>query len=212
MPENDKPSLPFFLKDSDIASWTGRWHSHRRVLVSGELTDESIRKTSLELIKLGFMGDEPITLMIQSGGGTVIPTQQLGDIIKSLNCPVDALVIGDCASMGVDLVQMCRERILLPNSRMLVHYVRHGQTWICDDPERVDGDIAYFRERIRETAENRILLYERRTGLSREKLAEMFRHGEVHRAYFSAKQCIEMNLADEIITDFKLFPKSEEKK
>jgi ATP-dependent Clp protease protease subunit len=208
MSENNKPNLPFFLKDSEVASWAGRWHAHRRILVSGELTNKSIERTSLELIKLGYMNDdEPITMMIQSVGGTVIPTQQLGDVINFLNCPVDALVIGDCTSMGVDLVQMCRKRLLLPNSRMLVHYVRHGQTWICDDPDQVDGDIAYFRERIREIAENRILLYQRRTGLSRERLGEMFRHGEVHQAYFSARQCIELNLADEIVTDFKLFPK-----
>ncbi len=207
MSENKEQRI--LLEESNITTWTKVWHSCRRILVSREITDDSVQKTASELVKISFISDEPITLMIQSGGGSAIPILQLGDVINSLNCPVDAVVIGDCGSMAVDLVQMCRRRIMLPSSRMLIHYIRHGQRWVCDDPEWVAKDIAYFQERITEIAEKRILLYEKRTGLRRETISEIFRHGEMHGAYFSAQQCIKMNLADEIITDFKIFPKED---
>jgi len=106
MAENNK--RPFFLSEKDIETWTGYWHAHRRVLVNGKLDEDSLKKTALELLKLDYQSNEPITLMIESCGGEVVPTQQLEDIMSALNSPVDALIIGDCASMDIDLVQMCR--------------------------------------------------------------------------------------------------------
>ena len=212
MAENNK--RPFFLTDNDIAAWTGYWHSLRRVLISGKLEEEPLRKTSLELLKLDYQNSEPITLMIESGGGDVVSTHQLEDMIATLNSPVDALVIRDCASMAVDLVQMCRKRFILPSARILVHYIRDSQRWICDDPDRLEEDIEYFRDRMRGTAERRLKLYMKRTGLPENKIIELFRQGEVHDIYFSAKQAVELHLADEIKTDFKFFPRKphEEKK
>jgi len=211
MADNDKQKLPFFVSSDEIMQWTGYWHAHRRILVSGEFTGDSLKKTSLELTKLDYENSMPITLMIESGGGSVVPTHQLQDIISVLNSPVDALVIGDCASMAVDLVQMCRRRLMLPSARMLIHYVRNEQRWICDDLEQLDGDIKYFRERMTETAKRRLGLYVKRTGFSPAKIREIFRHGEMHGSYFSAKQALEMHLVDEIVTNFKLFPRKPKK-
>jgi ATP-dependent protease ClpP protease subunit len=207
MADNDKPKLPFFLNESDLAKWTGYWHSHRRILVDGELNAESLKKTSLELIKLDYTNSEPITLMIKSGGGKVVPTHQLEDMFSIINSPVDALVMGDCASMAIDLVQMCRNRKILPSGRVLVHYIRNDQPWIVDDLDQLEIDIELFRKRQREVADRRLALYEKRTGLSRERILELFRHGEVHSSYLSAQQAIESHLVDEIETNFKLFPK-----
>ncbi len=201
------PDKYCFLDGKMIAKWTGYWHGLRRVMVSGKLTEESLNKAALEIIMLDYDERAPITLMINSGGGDVIPTHQFEDMINSIKSPVDAIVIGNCASMAVDLVQMCRKRQLLPSSRMLVHYIRNSQPWIVDDLERLDTDLRYFREEMAEIKARRLALYERRTGLTPQKLEEMFRYGEVHHAYLSAKQAVEQHLADEVVTDFKLFHK-----
>jgi ATP-dependent Clp protease protease subunit len=203
--ENNKP-LPFFLNNKDIAYWTGRWHAIRRVMLSGEMNFESLKEVTLQLMKLEADKTAPITLMIDSPGGKVVPTHQLEDTIYALNSPVDAVVIGDCASMATDLVQMCRRRLMLPSSRMLVHYIRNDQFWVCDDLDQLDKDINFFRERMREMKERRLVLYTKRTGLTSEEIAMLFRQGEVHRSYFTAKQAVDMKLADDIVTDFKLFP------
>lgn len=207
MTENDRPQLPFFLSEREFQHMMGHWHAHRRVLISGQLNSDSLKRTMLEFIKLDYLNDDPITLMIQSGGGHVVPTHQLEDTISALNSPVDALAIGDCASMAVDLIQMCRKRMIMPSSRLLVHYIRNEQQWICDDLEQLETDIGYFRERVRDIANRRLALYKKRTHLSEEKIKELFRHGEVHKAFFSAKQALEYGLVDEIVTDFKVFPR-----
>lgn len=207
MSDNGKPSLPFFLSERDFYQMVGFWHSQRRILVSGEMNMGSLHRTTLELLKLDFMSAEPITLMIESRGGSVSSTHQLEDAIQSLNSPVDAIAIGDCASMAVDLLQMCRRRMMMPSARILVHYVRSEQQWICDDLDQLENDIRYFRQRTRRIAERRLALYTRRTGLPEERLKEIFRHGEVHGAHFSAKQALELNLIDEIVQDFKIFPR-----
>lgn len=209
MPNISEGGDRFFMSHKDMAEMTGYLHASRRVLIAGELNEKSLRKAALELVKLDLASSEPITILLESGGGNVVPTQQFEDAINMINSPVDALVLNDCCSMAVDMVQMCRRRMMLPSARMLVHYVRNKQPWIVDDPEQLDRDLAYFRENMIEMRERRLSLYQRRTGLSREKLSELFRYGEVHAAYFSAKQAIELGFADEIVTDFKLLPRKE---
>ena len=204
---DNEARLPFFVSKEEYAQMVGCWHSIRRVLVSDDLNEEMLTHTRLELLKLDFVNNEPITLIIQSGGGTVIPTYQLEDVIQGLNSPVDALVMGDCASMAVDLLQMCRRRLMLPSARLLIHYIRYRQRWICDDFDQLDIDFKYFRERNEEIAMRRLDLYMKRTGLPREKITEIFRHGEIHEAYFSAQQALKLCLVDEIVTDFKFFPR-----
>lgn len=211
MAEQKKMDIPFFLSEKEVIQWTAHWHYDRRILIGGELNEETLKKASLELMKLDFEKTAPITLMIQSDGGKVVPTHQIEDTISMLNSEVNGIVIGDAASMAVDLLQMCKRRSMLPSARILVHYIRNTQLWICDDMDQLETDIQYFREKLREMGERRLRLYEMRTGLSREKLKELFRQGEVHKVYFSAKQAIKLGLADDIVTDFKFFPAKNEK-
>lgn len=179
---------------------------HRRIPIDGELNIKLIQQATNSLIKLDFDSNKPITLLLSSEGGSYEATMQLGDLIASLNSPVDVVAYGDCASMAVDLIQMCRKRMLLPSTRLLVHYLRMRGRWICDDPEGLEADIALFRRDMAISREKRFSLYRNRTGLTDQKILEMFRYGETHGAHFSAEQAVESKLADEILTDFKLFP------
>jgi ATP-dependent protease ClpP protease subunit len=210
MPEVPQ-SLPFFFSRDEFLRMVGRLHGHRRVLIDGELNASSIKTARAELFKLELNEIAPILIILESGGGEMVPSHQLQDAIGMLQSPVDVLAIGDCASMAVDIMQMCRTRYMLPSSRLLVHYLRTSRRWIIDDPDLLEGDIRYFHEQGRANRERRFKLYEKRTGHSRAKLEEMFRYGEVHDAYFSAEQAVELKLADEILTDFKLFPQPKKK-
>lgn len=183
-----------------------RLATYRRVILQGELNAKSLSKAGGDLVKLEMQSSEPITLLLGSGGGDMDPTRQFIDTIESLNSPVDVVVMGDCASMAVDIVQMCRRRMMTPNARMLTHYIRSRQPWIIDDPDLLEKDISRFREFLCDVREERFRLYEKRTRLSRERLLELFRYGQVHGLYFSAKQALEYGFVDEIISDFKLFP------
>ena len=204
---DEERKLPFFLSSEDLAKWTICLHQQRRIPVCGRLNKSSIEEVALALTKLEYEGSEPILLMVESGGGSIVPVHQLQDTITSLNSPVDALIVGDCASAAVDLVQMCRNRFMLPSARMLVHYIRHDQYWICDDPDQLDEDLNLFRQETRELARRRLNLYTSRTGLPANEIKKLFRQGEVHHVYFSARQAVKFKFVDKILTDFKLFPR-----
>lgn len=182
-------------------------HKHRCILVGERITDYGLDKAAEGLVRLDAESNEPILLIIKSKGGETFPALQFADVINALNSPVDALMMGDSASAAVDIMQMCRKRLLTPSARILVHYVRLQRLWVLDDAERLKTDIQYFEETSNELLERRYNLYEKRTGHSREKLAEMFRQGEVHQMYFSAHQAVNLKLADSIVSDFKFFPK-----
>ncbi len=96
---------------------------------------------------------------------------------------------------------------MLPSARMLVHYIRHRKAWVADDPELLERDIDFFRKEMLEVRERRFSLYESRTGLSRGRLLEIFRYGEIHGSSFSAQQAVELGFADEVLRNFKLFSK-----
>ena len=198
------------MADKDSEEVLRLLRKHRRVTLVGRITRESIEKVGEELIKLDTRLHEPITLIIKSDGGEANAALQLLDVIGALNSPVDALAFGDCASMAVDVIQMCRKRMLMPSARLLVHYIRHSRLWIFDDAERFEADLTYFRQQSLELLARRYSLYEKRTGHSREKLAEVFRQGEVHSVYFTAEQAIELKLADGITKEFKFFPSADE--
>ncbi len=205
MPEDDKkePTQSDTIKE--------RLLSNRRISISGELTENSIRAVAESLLSLECKNNEPITLIIDSCGGAVFPTQQLGDLIQSINSPVDGIAISDCASMAVDLLQMCRRRMLRPSARVLVHFIRHRPTLVCDDENRITEYLKTVADDMRHIAAARLNLYMRRTGLPAENIFAMFRHGETHSYFMTAQQALQMGLADEIVTDFKLIPKHAEK-
>lgn len=195
--------VSLFFREGDDAKMLGNLHAMRRVLLTGDLTEASFQRLRLELIKLELQEKAPITILLESIGGDVVASLQFQDTISMLKSPIDILAIGNCASTAVDVMQMCRKRYMLPNARLLVHYVRHTQRWICDDPAQMEVDLEHFRKGTAEMREQRLALYGR-TGKTRKKITEMFRYGEVHEAYFSATQAIKLGLADKIMKDFKL--------
>jgi ATP-dependent protease ClpP protease subunit len=210
VPNIDSKNLPFFLNEKVIAQWSGRWHAHRRALITGRIDVEMVKKLELQLATLDDEKIAPITLMLHSLGGEADPTQQVQDIIEMLQSPVYGIAIGDNASAAVDILQMCERRLVRPNSRLLVHYARCSRGWVCDDPEYFATDRSWVEESMAALRAQRFALYERRTGLSKEELLLMFRQGEAHGNFFSADQAVKIGLADEIVRDFKLFPRPEE--
>lgn len=207
-PEVEKIRRVLYL-DSDIGknleAIKGYYCAYRKIPFVGKIEEEYIQQVALLMAVMDYESNNRITLLMNSGGGSVDYGFQLGDAINSLNSPVDAIAFGDNASMAVDVLQMCAKRYLLPNTRLLIHYVRHSKEFIGDDEKLFATDIDLVRQHMAEYREKRLRLYERRTKMRRKKLQELFRFGEIHHEYISAEQAVRLGLADKILTDFKLF-------
>lgn len=72
--------------------------------------------------------DKPISLYINSPGGSVTAGLAIYDTMQFIKCPVHTMVMGQAASMGSFLAQAGApgKRFVLPESRTMIHRVSSG--------------------------------------------------------------------------------------
>jgi ATP-dependent Clp protease protease subunit len=170
---------------------------HRRLFFSAEVDQESatdaIRK--LWYLELNAPG-KPITMIINSPGGSVDAGFAVWDQIKMISSPVTTVVTGLAASMG-SILSLCGgkgRRLATPNARILIHQpsIHGGVRGQASDLEIHAREILKMRSRI-------IDLYVEATGKDRETIAAAIERD----TWLSADEAKEFGLIDRVITNFK---------
>jgi len=96
-----------------------------RIVFLGEPIDDSF--ANLIIAQLLFLESEdakkPISLYINSPGGSVTAGLGIYDTMQYIRCPVHTICIGQAASMGAVLLAAGekKHRFTLPNSRVMIH-------------------------------------------------------------------------------------------
>jgi ATP-dependent Clp protease, protease subunit len=170
---------------------------NRRLFFSDEVNQETatevIRKLwYLELTAPG----KPITLVINSPGGSVDAGFAVWDQIKMISSPVTTLVTGLAASMG-SILSLCAQkgrRLATPNARILIHQpsIHGGLRGQASDLEIHAREILKTRARI-------VTLYVEATGKDRDTIAAAIERD----TWLSAEEAKDFGLIDKIITNFK---------
>jgi ATP-dependent Clp protease, protease subunit len=96
----------------------------RTVLLSGEVHDRSAREVITSLLLLeDEEPNQPITLLINSGGGSVSAGFAIYDTIRFIQPEVRALCMGLTASIATVILLACPkgQRLSLPNTKLLIH-------------------------------------------------------------------------------------------
>ncbi len=96
----------------------------RVILLSGGVDDRSAQRICSQLLILEAQDAKaPITLMINSGGGSVSSGFAMYDVIQGLSAPVRTVGAGIVASMGVTLFLSVPKdrRFALPNAQYMIH-------------------------------------------------------------------------------------------
>jgi ATP-dependent Clp protease, protease subunit len=170
---------------------------NRRIFFSEDVNQES---STLAIRKLWYLDaiapGKPITLVINSPGGSVDAGFAVWDQIKMLSSPVTTLVTGLAASMG-SVLSLCAakgRRFASPNARFLIHQPSihgavHGQ---ASDLEIHAREILRTRSRI-------IDLYVEATGKDQATIALAIERD----TWLSAKEAKEFGLLDRIVTSFQ---------
>ena len=80
---------------------------------------------------------KPITLYINSPGGSIVDGMAIYDTIRRSPCPVHAVVAGMAASMGAVILSGCTkgQRTILPHSEVLLHQPLGGARGQATDIE-----------------------------------------------------------------------------
>lgn len=160
--------------------------------VGSESARSAIRKLwYMELIAPG----EPITLIINSPGGSVDAGYAVWDQIKMLESPISTVVTGMAASMG-SVLALCApkgRRFATPHARFMIHQPSM--------PGGISGpatDIAIHAEEIVKIRDNIAKVYVEATGQSKETVDKALDRD----TWMSPEQALDFGLIDKIVNSF----------
>ncbi len=93
---------------------------------------------------------KPITLYINSPGGSIVDGMAIYDIIRRSTCPVHAVVAGMAASMGAVILSGCTKgnRSILPHGEVLLHQPLGGARGQATDVEISANRILKIKRRL----------------------------------------------------------------
>jgi ATP-dependent Clp protease protease subunit len=163
----------------------------RIVLLGGEVTDESANLIVAQLLFLQSQdAKKPVSMYINSPGGSVTAGLAIYDTMQFISCPVHTYCIGQAASMGAVLLTAGEKgkRFALPNARIMIHQPWGGAEGKASDIEITAKEIMRLKERL-----NRILAEH-----SGKKYADVVK--DTDRDYFmGADEAAEYGLIDSVV-------------
>lgn len=71
-------------------------------------------------------GSEPITMVVNSPGGSVVDGLAIVDIMREVKCPIRTVGVGMQASMGSIILAAGDERVMSKRSQLLIHQIMGG--------------------------------------------------------------------------------------
>ena len=136
---------------------------------------------------------ERITLYINSPGGEVMSGLAVYDYMKLIPTPVRTVCIGEAASMGAILFLAGDERIMFPDSRIMIHDPAFGNGLKAGmKPDEMDEVLAHLKK----TRDRAVDIISSVTGRTQEEVREKTRKD----SFFSAEEAVDFGLATSIVT------------
>lgn len=164
----------------------------RIIMINDEITDQLAALIVAEILFLNAKDQtEPITIYINSPGGSIYAGLAIYDIIKKVECPISTIGIGLCASMGAFLLSSGDKgkRFALENTEIMIHQPLGGSQGQVSDIEIMTKRYLYLKNKL-----NQMLAVH--TGQDIKKIAK-----DTDRDYFmSSFEAKEYGLIDDVIS------------
>ncbi len=110
-----------------------------RIVFLGDAIDNLVANSIVQQLLALQLDDptKPITLYINSPGGSIVDGMAIYDTIQCAKCPVHAIVAGMAASMGAVILSGCTKghRGILPHGEVLLHQPLGGARGQATDVE-----------------------------------------------------------------------------
>tara|TARA_B110000114_G_C14720467_1_gene249056 strand:- start:56 stop:523 length:468 start_codon:yes stop_codon:yes gene_type:complete len=130
----------------------------------------------------------PIHLHIQSGGGTLMPTFFVCDIIKSLDTPVYIFIDGFVAS-AASLISVCgSKRYMTKHSFMLIHQLQSQSSGKFSEMKDEIQNLDFFMENVED-------VYIQNSNITKHELRQLLSN----ELWINSRECMRLGLVDEII-------------
>ena len=166
----------------------------REIFFTGVVQSDSMEAVLKQLIYLYRADPEKeITMYINSPGGEVQSGLAVYDLMKMIPTPIRTVCIGTAASMGAILFLAGDKRVMMPNSRIMIH-----------DPAPGGGSMAGMKpaeiverlEELKKCQKVTIDIISKTTGKTEKAVRGMTRKD----SYFNAAEAITFGLATDIMT------------
>ena len=125
----------------------------RIVLLGGEVNDDSANLIVAQLLFLQAQdAKKPVSMYINSPGGSVTAGLAIYDTMQFISCPVYTYCIGQAASMGAVLLTAGEKghRFALPNARIMIHQPWGGAEGKASDIEITCQEILRLKQKLNE--------------------------------------------------------------
>lgn len=98
----------------------------RIIFIDDVIDAELANGVIAQLLYLDSLNNKEISIYINTPGGSVSQGLAIYDISKLIKSPIKTVGIGEVASMGVILLLMGQKRVMLQNTRIMLHQVSSG--------------------------------------------------------------------------------------
>lgn len=127
------------------------FEKHRFVYINGEVNDLMAMSVTSQLRYLDAKSDDPITVFINSPGGSVTAGLAIYDCMKhGVHCDVITVATGMAASMGAFLLAAgtTGKRYATPNAEIMIHQPLGGVQGQATDISLVANHIQYMKKKL----------------------------------------------------------------
>lgn len=193
------PAIPSVLRESsrgvERVSVYDEMLARREVSVLGEI-DQSLAHLVCQLVRHleATDAEAPITVFVDSPGGSVSAGLAIFDLLRCVSCPVTTVCVGCAASMGAVIFTAGDERAMYPHAELMVH-----DPLI---PSGAGGNALSVQEtsrRLMSTRRTLNTILAERSGLTLRRVQQL----TVRDTYLGAERALELGFATRIVTPRK---------
>jgi ATP-dependent Clp protease protease subunit len=148
--EDDEPSTPKTSERPQPSYLERSLLEARTLLISGPVTDRMLKDATVRCLAMEQRdAKKPITVLINSPGGSADAGFAIYDLLRFVRPPVITVVNGLCASAGI-LIQLATEkkrRFCLPEARFMIHQPSTMGRGTASDLDITAKEILKLRDR-----------------------------------------------------------------
>ncbi len=167
----------------------------RIIFLSGEINDTLANSIVAQLLYLDSLGNEDISLYINSPGGSITSGMAIYDTMNFIKSDVSTICVGIAASMGAFLLSCGAKgkRYILPNADVMIHQPLGGA-------EGQATDIKIATERILNLKERLNIILAKNTGKNLKTIEKDTERDN----YLNSLEAVNYGLVDKIIENKKI--------
>ena len=185
-------TIPMVIKKSpdgeramDICS---RMLEDRIIFLTGEVNDSMAELIIAQLLYLDSISQEPISIYINSPGGSVTAGMAIYDAMRAVKSDVNTVCVGLAASMGAFLLSCGNHRVCGENAEVMIHQPLGGSQGQATEIEIAAKHILHTKKHL-------TTILAKNTGQDYDKVAADTERDN----WLTAQDALDYGLVDEII-------------